>query len=534
MPRPWRQSPDSPSESMPSSAVKEKLAELDTRLTRLEAAKRPSLSVRDFAARYLKAEARQGELVPLVPATALHECLATDLNELRHTRGQKRCYLAPRGSAKTTWTTFAFPLAGAVQGWEPYTVLTADTGDQAQAYLETIKRELEENEALAAAYPDACGKGPIWRGNRIRLRNGVEIAAYGTGAKLRGRKAGVSRPSLIIIDDPQNKDHIVSELQRRRSWEWMTKDVLNAGTPQTNVVVAGTALHRECIVCRLEKAPGWKTRVYKSMIDWPERRDLWQEWENILLDWEDDERGAKAFAFYEAHKAEMDAGAQLLWPEREPLYELMSHRIAVGSAAFESEKQNNPVDPELCEFPDEYFTHGAFWFDKWPEHLEIKTLALDPSKGADAKIGDYRAFVKLGRNRNGVMFCEADLRRCSTDVITDESVEFVKTFQPDGFAVEINLFQELFIADMQRAALAARIALHLHGVNNQVNKAVRIRRLGSYLSQRLFRFKAKSRGTDLLVQQLRDFPNGDHDDGPDALEMALRLMIELYNAGLRR
>jgi hypothetical protein len=26
---------------------------------------------------------------------------------------------------------------------------------------------------------------------------------------------------------------------------------------------------------------------------------------------------------------------------------------------------------------------------------------------------------------------------------------------------------------------------------------------------------------------LQDFPNGDHDDGPDALEMALRLTAEL-------
>jgi hypothetical protein len=31
------------------------------------------------------------------------------------------------------------------------------------------------------------------------------------------------------------------------------------------------------------------------------------------------------------------------------------------------------------------------------------------------------------------------------------------------------------------------------------------------------------------VQQLMDFPVGDHDDGPDALEMALRTMIELWN-----
>jgi predicted phage terminase large subunit-like protein len=68
-----------------------------------------------------------------------------------------------------------------------------------------------------------------------------------------------------------------------------------------------------------------------------------------------------------------------------------------------------------------------------------------------------------------------------------------------------------------------------HGLDNQGNKQVRIRRLGTFLAQRKLRFKARSGGTALLVEQLRDFPVGEHDDGPDALEMALRLMIQLWN-----
>jgi predicted phage terminase large subunit-like protein len=226
--------------------------------------------------------------------------------------------------------------------------------------------------------------------------------------------------------------------------------------------------------------------------------------------------------------------ASVLWPERESLYDLMVLRATIGAAAFESEKQNNPIDPSLCEWPEEYFNGAGFWFEQWPTDLEIKTLALDPSKGKDAKHGDYRAFVRLGRDRNQVLYVEADLRRCTSETIVSESVEGVKTFQPDGFAIEINQFQELFVAPIQVAAQQAKVAMPIYGLNNQVNKDVRIRRLGPYLSQRLFRFKKKSAGTALLVQQLRDFPLGDHDDGPDALEMALRLMIELYNGGARR
>jgi hypothetical protein len=132
------------------------------------------------------------------------------------------------------------------------------------------------------------------------------IRALGTGQKARGRYHGSHRPTLIIVDDPQNRDHIVSPLQRERSWEWLTKDVCVSGGPTTNIVVLGTPLHRECIVCRLQSSPGWRTKAFKSIGQMPVRLDLWREWETILNDWEDENREAKARQFYEERRSEMD------------------------------------------------------------------------------------------------------------------------------------------------------------------------------------------------------------------------------------
>ena len=53
-------------------------------------------------------------------------------------------------------------------------------------------------------------------------------------------------------------------------------------------------------------------------------------------------------------------------------------------------------------------------------------------------------------------------------------------------------------------------------IENRVNKQTRIRRLGPYLSNRRIKFKSGSPGTRLLVEQLKEFPLADHDDGPDA------------------
>ena len=39
--------------------------------------------------------------------------------------------------------------------------------------------------------------------------------------------------------------------------------------------------------------------------------------------------------------------------------------------------------------------------------------------------------------------------------------------------------------------------------------------------------EAVDKFANLLVEKLRDFPNADHDDGPDALELAVRLAGEM-------
>lgn len=262
----------------------------------------------EWSARFLLAKTDAG-LSPLSPGCEFHRWLSGELDGLHARRGSRLNVLAPRSSAKTTWSSFAYPLREALHYREPYIILTSDTSDQAKGLLRGIRQELEANERLLEAYPRAAGKGPVWRDDLIQLRNGAVIQALGTGAKIRGRKSGPYRPTLILCDDPQNKDHIISALQRDRSWQWLMQDVCNAGDPQTNIVVLGTALHRECIVCRLQTTPGWRSRVWKAIQTWPARTDLWKQWQDIFCDYDlpDDEREAKARAFYEANRKEMDA-----------------------------------------------------------------------------------------------------------------------------------------------------------------------------------------------------------------------------------
>ncbi len=463
----------------------------------------------------------------------LHRWLALEADQLRTTRGARRNVVAPRGSAKTTWVSLAYPLREALEGTEPYIVLCADTSIQAERYLRTIRDELDLNESLWRDYPHAMGAGPIWRDNVIRLRNGVMIEALGTGAKIRGRKSRQYRPSLIIVDDPQNKDHIVSVLQRERSWEWLTKDVCNAGTPETNILSLGTALHRECIVLKLMQTPGWRSRLFKSVVEWPTRMDLWKEWEAVYCNPSREDRETAGRQFYEDRREEMDAGAIVLWPERESLYDLMCLRATVGVGAFGSEKQGSPINPDMCEWPEEYFEWDGFWFHEWPENLPTRVMALDPSKGSKDKTGDYSAFVLLGWDGK-VMWVDADLdRRRTAEMQTDrtaktipgDALEHCRQWSPQAFLIETN-DQGWVAREILREGEREKVRIPLYGIANTVNKEQRIRSLGPFFAQRRFRFR-QSIGCRLLVDQLKDFPVGDFDDGPDALHMALTMLDKL-------
>lgn len=460
------------------------------------------------------------------PPSAMHRWLEEKLEPARHDRGLRLNAIGPRGGAKSTIGTLALPLRAAHAETEPYIWIVCDSREQAAAHLDNIKAELVDNEAIAGDYPHAVGKSRNWRSHSITLQNGVTIDAFGAGQAMRGRRRGAHRPTLIICDDVQNDSHIQSIAARKKSREWFQGTLLKAGTWRTNFVHLATALHRDALAMELHRTPGWTSRVFAAIARWPERLDLWEAWEAIYADCDRDDAQAAAQAFYESHRAEMEQGCRLLWPEEEDLYTLMKLRVAGGRGAFEREKQCSPINPEQCEWPDEYFG-PHLWFEEWPKRLRIKTLALDPSKGSDARVGDYSAYVMLGIDEKGVLYVDADLAKRPTPQLVADGVELYRQFQPDAFGVETNQFQEL-LADQFTEEFSRQhvVAARPYGIENHVAKRVRIRRLGPYLSTRRLRFKDHSPSAKLLVEQLKTFPVGDHDDGPDALEMAIRLAVE--------
>ena len=175
------------------------------------------------------------------------------------------------------------------------------------------------------------------------------------------------------------------------------------------------------------------------------------------------------------------------------------------------------------EFPREWF-HDGIWFDDWPGGIRLRAVGWDPSKSRTCKTGDYSALVCAGLDNAGTLWVDADLARRNAPGNVDAAYAVCEQFRPDGIAVETNQFLELFADMLAQKAQQCGKTLPLYALQNRVAKDVRIRRLAPWLAQGRLRFKAHSPGAALLVEQLQQFPEGQFDDGADALEMALRVI----------
>lgn len=205
--------------------------------------------------------------------------------------------------------------------------------------------------------------------------------------------------------------------------------------------------------------------------------------------------------------------------------------LDLGQASFDQEYRAQFVDIRGAEFSGLYFQTPDFWFDQWPSDQQIRyrAIGLDPSKGKSDK-SDFSAFVLLALTHDGQIYVDAEIERLDVRMIAEKAYDLCRLFQPRGLIVETNQFQELLRCNIEDLAKQRNCRLPIFGRTHNENKRTRIRRtLTPFLSRGELHFKADSRGAKLLVSQLKDFPVGAYDDGPDALEMGISLLSDFVS-----
>ena len=439
-------------------------------------------------------------------------------------KGTRSAIAAPRGHAKSTVMSLQNVLHAALFGYKRYILLVSDTEAQAVSFLDAIKNELETNERILADFGEQPGK--TWKTGSILLSNGCRIDAVGSGQKLRGRRNYERRPDLILCDDIENDEGVRTAEQRQKTADWFWKAVCKSGDSYTDILVIGTILHHDSLLAGLLENPGFQSRKYRAVLS-DATSPLWTDWERLASDLTDPDREKTAHAFYFKHRKEMLAGAKVLWPEKLSYYDLRLMRLTEGDAAFNSEMQNQPIDPAACLF-------SAQWFRYYnPAEVDFRAADFrfygycDPSLGRTAS-SDYSAIVTLAVDRNtGLAYVwDADIQRRHPDRIIADILEKERLLRRETgrgyalFGAETNQFQWFLKEQLARESARQGLYLPIQGVRSTEDKTMRVETLQPDVKNGYILFR---RDQTLLLQQLSQFPLGAHDDGPDALEGARTL-----------
>lgn len=475
-----------------------------------------------------------------LPDSDLHRDLYGLLETTPAQRGQRLAIAAPRGSAKSTVVSGVYLLWSLCHATEQYIVILSATADQAAGFLDLVKDELATNHQLREDFPEVCeplGRKPRperWRKDEIITRTGIRISALGAGQRLRGRKHGPDRPTLIVLDDIEHVNNTETPEVRRKLDRWFRRTVLRCGTSTTNIIMVGTIQHYDALLAKVvdpKQFPTWRGCVYRSIVRWSPAKELWETWTNLFHgrgEWADHTGPAAAKAFCAQHREAMLADTEVLWPVAEPYEYLMEMREGDGHLSFDAEMQNEPVNPAECLFQPEDI---VYWDQAWPnegalfaaigDHARI-VGACDPSLGKSGS--DYSAIITLlqdTRTRQ-LYVLDADIRRRLPNQTIEDIIAHHQHRRYDRFVVESNGFQELMVNQLQDRARKAGQSLPIRMVTHQRDKRARIQNLHPHVHSGALQFNTHHHE---LLEQLRFYPKASHDDGPDALEMAATLAI---------
>jgi len=515
------------------------LEEYKERLKKIAQLKRIDRAENDvlfFMYQYLGAEMNPDFDDPLIPkgitidkAPNFHVELTDILNVVSNEEVNKKiAWAAPRGHAKSAYLSNAFPLHQVVFQKRRYILILSETDSMSKKFIEYVANTLKFNALLREDFGEllAVRSQLNEKDNQeaFLTKSGILVESSSIGKQLRGKRNGSARPDLVICDDLESQKNTNTPELREKNLHWFNSVVMPIGDPdKTAFIYMGTAVHQSGLLFDVMRRPDFQSRLFSAIISHPERQDLWNEFDEILRNQDDPDRKNNALDFYEMNREEMNQGVEVLWSQRWSYVALMIEKASMTSKSFASEYLNNPIDEESQIFNKDRMT---FWDygDLDNKNLEIFG-AWDMAFGKSNR-SDYNACVIIGRERRtGVVYVlHTWAEKCPAHIAKKKVLEIIKEYQPRTFAVEtvqgqFDLYRQLSEEMVQQRVYFTKLrpvtTNRSHG-----KKEERIEQMEPLFENGVVRVHQTQR---LLIEQLEMFPFADHDDLPDALQMALDL-----------
>lgn len=462
----------------------------------------------------------------IADAPEFHRELCQILNEVSNINPTARiCWGAPRGHAKSAYLSNCFPIHQIVYNKRKYILIISETDSASKKFIEWVSLQLKFNAKLREDFGEflESKKALNERDNQeaFLTKNGILVQASSMGKQLRGARNGSYRPDLVILDDLESAKNTNTPELRMKNLDWFNKVIIPIGDPsRTAIVYMGTVVHISGLLPEIIKRADFQSKKFAAIVNPPEREDLWDEFERILRDQDNPDRRDDAFNLYHDNFDEMNKGVKVLWGGRFNYCKLMEEKVNMGSKAFNSEFMNNPIDEDNQMFKPSLFT----FFD----YGDLDGKRFDYYGAWDIALGknnrsDYNAIIIIARDKKtGVLYVvDAWAKKCPGHEALNVVVEKIRKYSPKIFAVETVAAQFDFYRQLRDRLPKERLySSKLKPIISKTRKEERIESMEPLFENGIVRLMRHQR---LLIEQLEQFPNGENDDLPDALQMACDL-----------
>ena len=460
----------------------------------------------------------------------------------------------PRGLAKSTICDKTLAIWLHCYKKSKFTLLGAKTADDAEQFLNSIKKEFLENELIKDVFGnliDLKGKKPNSKdyykvnSGEIEFTNDTYISGVGSTTSVRGANWGGVRPTVVIADDYQSEVDVITEDAREKKWNRWCKEVEEVGDTAvfrkgkkvkaaTKFVSIGTVLHIDCLISKLSRNRDYHTIINRAVlledgqtIDDIFESDLWLECKKIYFDDKIEDPQIQARKFYEKHIDEMKY--PLLWEEKWDFFSDIAVKYWTNRKSFMSEKMNDAS------------TLGVRWFkairtqaeEEIEDHTFLKTmLCVDPA-GEQSRRSDFFAMAvgSLGENdfkyiRKMILAKMSYKQYCQTVIeLLKEYTDITHLYIEKNtyLGADVTTITEMIDKDYE---LKRRNIIILNEMSRK-NKDERISTIIEEVNNGQLVFNNNNKD---FTQQILDFQGtaySPHDDAPDIIAELSRRLIEI-------
>jgi len=412
---------------------------------------------------------------------------------------KKTLWLAPRGHGKTTGGTTSYATYKAVENPNTRILIVSSTFSQAEDMGDEVRQNLER-ESVVECYgvqqpPSSPRTDPRtkyrWSNAKLSVRDRTRIGKESTLTCMGAFGPVISKHNdVILLDDIVDEDTADSPKMRAKLKKWLLKTLLPCLEPDGELHIVGTRWH--------------PLDIYQSVMN--ELKDF-----HIIID--------------QALTEHDDGSYSALWPERMGVKKLLAIKHNRGSIIFNMSYQN---DVELAK--------GKFFKEEWFQFIDssevpdggVRVQPYDLALG-ESPDADYFATATIQSNRvegNLRFYVYNGFRKRAMTV--NEQAEYIRK--------NVGTVDKILIEDVQYQKALRQLASSMGLPAEGCNPGGKSKTLRGYSLTPFFEngqvFFVDNVNTRAMRDELLDFPDGEHDDYFDVLDMGIKELAE-FVSGVR-